>query len=308
MVTHRPVLLKESIDGLFDHLKDSRGAPITFLDGTLGSGGHSAEVARRFGKSVYIIGLDRDQDALRRSEMVLRDYGAHFSLREESSKNLKAVLEELSVSSVDAILLDLGLSSNQFEESGRGFSFLRDEPLLMTMMEVPGEHDLTAAKILNTWNEETLELIIRGFGEEKYSYRIAHEIVRRRELKPFETTFELVEAINASVPRGYKHGRINPATRTFQALRIAVNEELSTLEDTLPEAWEVLPPEGRLGVISFHSLEDRIVKNFFKQKVQTHQGQLITKKPITPTAEEVNINPRARSAKLRIIKKNDLQD
>ncbi len=297
---HKPVLLHESIEALAPALS-SEGKKI-YLDGTLGSGGHSAQVAEQFGSSVAIIGLDRDQDALRRSGERLRTFHDNFLLKLSSFRNLDTVLEEESISSVDAILLDLGLSSNQFEESGRGFSFQKNEPLLMTMKENPEEDDLTAEKILNTFSEGALELILRGFGEEKYSMRIAKEIVERREVKPFKTTFDLVEAVAAVKPKSFRE-RIHPATKTFQALRIATNEELTALEEGLEKGFKALRKGGRFAVISFHSLEDRIVKQFFRKLADEESATIISKKPITPSEEEVKENPRSRSAKLRIIEK-----
>lgn len=294
---HKPVLLQESVEGL------NIGKGKTYLDGTVGSGGHSAKVAELFGDSVTIIGLDRDKDAIRRSDKVLRNLGAKFFLVNESFRNLDKVLEDLGISSVDAILFDLGLSSNQFEESGRGFSFQKDEPLLMTMKEEPDESDLTAEKVLNTFSESTLELILRGFGEEKYSKRIASEIVRARKVKPFKTTFDLVETVERVKPKNWRD-KIHPATKTFQALRIATNEELTTLEEGLNKAWNALRSKGRLAVISFHSLEDRIVKNFFREKATEDRAKFINKKPIVPSEGETKENPRSRSAKLRIIEKN----
>jgi 16S rRNA (cytosine1402-N4)-methyltransferase len=163
--------------------------------------------------------------------------------------------------------------------------------------------DLTAKTVLNTWDEDTLELIIRGFGEEKYSKRIAREIVDRRDVKPFETTSDLIDAVRAATPAAYHHGRIDPATRTFQAIRIAVNEELTALEEGLEKGFEALESGGRFAVISFHSLEDRIVKNFFKDRASNGEGKIITKKPIVPSEEETKSNPRSRSAKLRVIEK-----
>lgn len=176
---------------------------------------------------------------------------------------------------------------------------MKDEPLDMRM----SQSGLTAAEIVNSWDESAISLILHGFGEEKFSARIAKEIVRRREMKPFETTFELVEAINASVPVFYKRSRIHPATRTFQALRIAVNEELNALEEGLEKSWQALASGGRLAVITFHSLEDRIVKNFFRDRVKAGEGSLVHKKPIVATEEEILENPRSRSAKLRAIRK-----
>lgn len=278
---HKSVLLKESIDGL------SLSPGQVFLDGTFGGGGHSREVRKRFGDKVQIIGLDQDPHVAK----------AHldFEVKTLNFRNL----DQAGVNP-DAILLDIGLSSDQLETSGRGFSFQKDEPLDMRM----SEQGLTAAEILNSFDEHAIELILRGFGEEKYSKRIASEIVRRRENQPFERTGDLVETVSAVKPKNWRD-RIHPATKTFQALRIAVNEELQALEEGLEKAFKVLKPGGRLAVISFHSLEDRIVKNFFRDKAKTGEGVLLTKKPIIPTAEEVEKNPRARSAKLRIFMKNE---
>jgi 16S rRNA (cytosine1402-N4)-methyltransferase len=293
MSKHVTVLLKEATEAL--GLKEGD----IFLDGTLGGGGHSALVAQTFGNKVRIIALDRDQSAIEQGER-LRTLSSSVELFQESFRNLDQVLEELGVRKVNAILFDLGLSSDQIEDSGRGFSFQRDEPLKMTM---GGEGPVTAEVIVNSWDEETLELILRGFGEEKFSKRIAKEIVERRELKPFKTTFDLVEAVRAATPGHYHHGKLHPATRTFQALRIAVNEELATLEEGLAKGFGALAEHGRFAVISFHSLEDRIVKNFFREKSKAGEGIVMTKKPIIPGEEEVERNPRSRSAKLRVIEK-----
>jgi 16S rRNA (cytosine1402-N4)-methyltransferase len=296
---HVPVLLQETIDSL-----DLYPGEI-FVDGTVGSGGHSSAVARMFGDSVQIIGLDRDMGAISRSQKKLSEVSKNFLLENESFKNLDQVLNKIGVDKVDAILLDLGISSNQLEESGRGFTFQKDEPLLMTMSESSKEGELTASIILNTWDEDTLELILRGFGEEKSSKRIARAIVEKRESKPFQTTFDLVNIIQGAVG-GAKFGKINPSTKTFQALRIAVNEELSALTLGLQKSFESLKSGGRLSVISFHSLEDRIVKNYFRELSDTNLARLINKKPIVASDEETESNPRSRSAKLRIIQKYDL--
>lgn len=294
---HVPVLLHEAIEAL--NLKDGD----IFLDGTLGSAGHSLLVAEKFGDDVEIIGIDRDADALARSEERLRALTHSAYLRLESFRNIDSVLTDLGVKSINAVLLDLGISSDQLETSGRGFSFQKDEPLEMTMEK--NSQGLTAKSILNTWDEDTLELILRGFGEEKYSRKIAREIVLRRNEKEFETTRDLQEAVLAAVPASYTRMKINPATRTFQAIRIAVNEELSALEEGLQKAFDSLGPKGRLAVISFHSLEDRIVKNFMRDKAKEGVAKLITKKPITPSEEEIEGNPRSRSAKLRVLEKNE---
>lgn len=295
---HVPVLLHESIEGL--NLKDGD----IFLDGTLGSAGHSLAVAEKFGDDVEIIGIDRDIDALKRSEERLRALTQSAFLKLSSFRKLDEVLQSLGIKEINAVLLDLGISSEQLDVSGRGFSFQRDEPLDMSMEKDP--KGITAKEILNNWDEETLEIILRGFGEEKHSKKIAKEIVRRREEKPFKTTGDLLEAVNSAMPASAKHQKINPATRTFQAIRIAVNEELAALEEGLTKAFDSLTEGGRLAVISFHSLEDRIVKNFMREKAKSGWGKLITKKPITPKEEEIEKNPRSRSAKLRIIEKTNI--
>lgn len=287
---HKAVLLQESVEAL--DLESGE----TLLDGTYGAGGHSREALRRY-PEIHIIALDQDPAVAE----AMAGRPDNIKIYTENFRNLDKVLEKEGVSSVDAIILDLGFSSDQIEAVGRGFSFLRDEPLDMRL----SQEGLTAADILNNFSESALELILKGFGEEKYSRRIAEEIVRRREVKPFETTFDLVEAVMQVVPSGYKRGRIHPATRTFQALRIATNDELTALETGLEKAFQSLSPKGRLAVITFHSLEDRIVKNFFRDRAKEGRSTLINKKPITPSEEEVRANPRARSAKLRILEKHE---
>jgi len=294
-MAHTSVLLHESVESL-----DLKKGEI-FLDGTLGAGGHSALVAETFGDEVEIIGLDRDLEAIKRSEERLRTLTTNAFFRNESFRNLDQVLFSLGVSGVDAILFDLGISSDQLDAEGRGFSFQRDEPLDMSMSL--DNKSFNAKVILNTFDEEALELILRGFGEEKFSRKIAREIVKRREIKPFETTFELVDAVRAATPSAYHRGKLHPATRTFQALRIATNEELTALEEGLEKGFEHLNVGGRFAVISFHSLEDRIVKQFFRKVVDEGRAKVITKKPIIPTDSEIKTNPRSRSAKLRVIKK-----
>lgn len=256
-----------------------------FLDGTFGAGGHSREARKRLGDMARIIALDQDPAVARANP--------DFEIRTLNFRHLDKVGEK-----PDAILLDIGFSSDQLE-SGRGFSFLKDEPLDMRM----SQKGHTASDILNSWDESAIELILRGFGEERYSQRIARAIVEKRENEPFERTTDLVETIEAAVPQKYLHGKIHPATRTFQALRIAVNEELAALEEGLQKGFEILNPGGRLAVITFHSLEDRIVKNFFRELAAEGRGELQNKKPIVPSENETTDNPRSRSAKLRIIKK-----
>jgi 16S rRNA (cytosine1402-N4)-methyltransferase len=295
-LVHKTVLLKESIDGLLIKEGD------IYVDGTLGSAGHTAYALEKTGGSIQVIGLDRDTEALERSRARLSRY-PNVTLVESSYKDIENVLNTLNIQKIDRFMLDLGLSSDQFETSGRGFTFKNDEPLLMTFKKDLRPDDLTAAKILNTWAEESIADIIYGFGEERYSRRIAKAIVQYREKKEIERTVELVEIVNQSVPVFYKKGRIHPATRTFQALRIAVNDELNTLKIGISKGFEKLGSGGRMAVISFHSLEDRIVKNFNKEKEDMGVAKIITKKPIVPGEDEISQNPRSRSAKLRILEK-----
>lgn len=293
---HKTVLLKESIEGLDIHQGD------IYLDGTLGSAGHTEYALQITSGNISAIGLDQDTEALERSKNRLKDY-KNVTFVESSFGDLDKVLDDLNISKVNRIMLDLGLSSDQFETSGRGFTFKNDEPLLMTFKKDPKQGDLTAYQIVNTWEEENIADVIYGYGEEKYSRRIAKAIVNYREKKAIEKTSELVEIISNSVPVFYKRGRIHPATRTFQALRIAVNDELNTLKRGLERGFARLASGGRIAVISFHSLEDRIVKNFNKEKEELEQARIITKKPIVPSEDEVRENPRSRSAKLRILEK-----
>ncbi|PIP55860.1 MAG: 16S rRNA (cytosine(1402)-N(4))-methyltransferase [Candidatus Zambryskibacteria bacterium CG_4_9_14_3_um_filter_42_9] len=295
MTLHIPVLLHESIEALLPALESKKdiSSKKVFLDGTLGGGGHAREVLRRF-PTVRIIGLDKDPEAVKGAAEI------KIEAQNENFSNLDRVLEELSIPSVDAILLDLGISSDQLESSSKGFSFLRNEPLDMRMT---GE-GIKATDILNFWDEGAIELILRGFGEEKFSKKIAKEIIETRKTRLFRTTFDLVDTILSVKPRSWRD-KIHPATKTFQALRIAVNEELTNLEKGLEKGFRCLKPGGRLAVISFHSLEDRIVKNFFRERIKENRALQVTKKPITPQVNEVGMNPRSRSAKLRVIEKNN---
>ena len=294
---HIPVLLDESIDGLAIKAGD------IVVDGTLGGGGHTAEIIRRYGSAVKIICLDLDSDAIERAKAKIADQDHDVVFRTIGFQHMDEVLDSLNIPKVDRILLDLGLSSFQLEVAGRGFSFLKDEPLLMTMQKEPKETDLTARDIVNTWEEKTLADIIYGFGEEKYSRRIAKAIVEERKKKMIENTFDLVKIIDDAVGRAYKGKKIHPSTRTFQALRIATNSELVNLEKVLEKGFERLMSGGRMAIITFHSLEDRIVKQAFVKLKNEGYGNVITKKPIIPKDEEVRANPRSRSSKLRIIEK-----
>ena len=286
---HRTVLLNEAIDGL--NLK----ANSTVVDATFGGGGHSAEICRR-SPSAKIIALDQDKSVSKNKAS-----SCNIIFYNENFRNLDKVLEK--DEKVNGIIFDLGLSSNKLENSGRGFSFQKDEPLLMTMKANPTSWDLTALDVVNTWSEKSLADIIYGYGEEKFSRKIAKGIVEARNQKKIETTFELVKIISKSVPGVYKRGRLHYATKTFQAIRIAVNDELEALAEGLNKGFEALKVGGKMSVISFHSLEDRIVKRFYKKQASEWKAKLINKKPIKASAEEIKNNPRSRSAKLRILEK-----
>lgn len=293
---HRSVLLNEAIDGL--NLSNKS----LVIDGTFGAGGHTFEICKKY-PNVRILAIDQDKGALKRGEDASKKLDCKISFFNTNFRKLDEVLEKEKVSGVDGVILDLGLSSDQLENSGRGFSFLKDEPLLMTMKANPKEEDLTAADIINTWSEESLADIIYGYGEERFSRKIAKGIVDARKQERIETTFQLVKVISEAVPGGYRKGRLHFATKTFQAIRIAVNDELGALKDGLEKGFKVLNEGGRMSVITFHSLEDRVVKRFNKEVEKEGKAILINKKPITAGKDEIKGNSRARSAKLRILEK-----
>jgi len=291
---HKTVLLHESIEGLAVKNGD------VYLDGTLGSAGHALEACKK-GASM-IVGIDQDEEALARAQSRLQS-SCTFKLIKGSFRTMDTILDSLNIRKVDKIMLDIGLSSDQFETSGRGFTFQKNEPLLMTFKKDPSEHDLTAKEIVNTWDEANIADVIYGYGEERYARRIARVIVEERAKKPIETTFDLVELIKKATPWLYHRGKIHPATRTFQALRITVNDEINALKEGVIKGFDRLNSKGRMAVISFHSLEDRVVKHLYKEKENEGLAVLITKKPITASEQELEENPRSRSAKLRIIEK-----
>lgn len=292
---HIPVLLQEGTEGL--SLKE--GAIV--FEGTVGLGGHSRVLCEKIGKTGFFIGTDADEESLAIAEERLKDLPCKKLFVCDNFRNIDTVLENAGVEKVDAILLDIGLSNRQLEVAPRGFSFMRDEPLLMTFRS--GGEGLTAREIVNEWAEESIADIIYGYGEERYARRIAHGIVEARKEKLIETSGQLAEIVKKSVPAG-RFSKINPATKTFQALRIAVNDELGALREGIAKGFAHLAPQGRMAVISFHSLEDRIVKEFFRQQATEGTATLATKKPIVPSDSEIKENPKARSAKLRIIIKN----
>lgn len=292
---HIPVLLKESIEGL--HL--TVGSKV--FEGTVGLGGHSEAICNAIGSEGLFIGTDADRESLALAEERLTKAPCKKILVVENFRNMNHVLANAGVLSVDAILLDIGLSSRQLDSAPRGFSFLRDEPLLMTFRSDGA--GLTAREIVNEWAEDSIADIIYGYGEEHAARKIAHAIVEARSKKPIETAAGLAAIVKESVPSFLRFGRVHPATKTFQALRIAVNDELGALREGLTKGFASLAPQGRMAVISFHSLEDRIVKDFFRERAKEGTGELITKKPIVPGEKEIKENPRSRSAKLRIISK-----
>jgi 16S rRNA (cytosine1402-N4)-methyltransferase len=294
---HIPVLLQETLDGLVLQTGDR------VFEGTVGLGGHSEEICKKIGTEGVYIGTDEDEHALARAEERLASYPCKKIFALENFRNLDRVLDKEGIPFVDKMLFDIGLSNLQLEEPGRGFSFKRDEPLRMTFRVTPREDDLTAREIVNEWGADTLTDIFTGYGEERFAWRIAQAIVTARTAKPIETTSELAEIVKKAVPVFARFGKIHPATKVFQAIRIAVNDELNALKEGLTKGFAHLSPGGRMAVISFHSLEDRIIKNFFRTWADEGKGTLVVKKPITPSIEELERNPKSRSAKLRIIEK-----
>ena len=307
MTYHTPVLLKEVVN----QLQLRRGG--LYVDCTVGGGGHAREILRACGPEGQLIGLDWDEDALAASRERLSEFGARVQLVRASYTELEGVLMSLGVTVVDGVLFDLGVSSRQFDEPGRGFSVLRDGPLDMRMSRQFGA---TARDILRTASLEELAKIFRVYGEEKRSRAIARKIVTERERVPLETTAQLARLVEQVL--GSKRGVIHPATRVFQGLRIAVNNELTNLRQGLDVTTRFLRAGARIAVISFHSLEDRIVKRFFVEKSsgcicppelavcgcgRKETLRIVTRKPVTAGEMEVGVNPRARSAKLRVAEK-----
>lgn len=291
---HVPVLLQHVIEGL----ALSKGA--TVVDATVGGAGYTKALCDAVGPKGVVIGLDQDEGALRAAKETLADVVCTLHLIHANFRDVDEALATLGISEVDGIAFDIGLSSTQLEESGRGFSFMRDEPLLMTFREKQDASHFTAKDIVNSWKEDEIANVLIGYAEERNAKKIAKAIVEARRKNPIETTTQLVEVITTAL--GYKGGPIHPATKTFQALRIAVNDELGALDEGLAKGYTVLKKGGRMAVVSFHSLEDRKVKEFFKEKEKGGSTR-ITKKPIPPDFDEVRRNPRSRSAKLRILEK-----
>lgn len=297
---HKSVLIEEVLRGLQLRPGD------VVVDATLGSGGHSLEILKHIGPKGRLIGLDQDPAALERSRERLKAYGSQISWHLENFEHIDRVLDGLNISRVDAVILDVGFSSDQIEDTSRGFSFEREGPLDMRMNP---DFETTASDLINQMNEKDLADLFWKYGEERRSRRIAKTIVERRVHQPITTTTELVATIEAAlgikrrIGRPAYRPRIHPATQVFQALRIAVNRELEVLEQSLPKFWKYLAPKRRMAVISFHSLEDRIVKRQFRAWLDSDQAVLVTKKPVIAQEQERQDNPRSRSAKLRVAEK-----
>ena len=286
---HFPVLLKESVDFLTEN-----GGGI-YVDATVGLGGHAYEILKRNPKA-YLIGIDRDPFALERAGDRLKEFEGRFSLYQADYSDIDEVLKAEGVEAVDGILMDLGVSMLQLKTPERGFSFKEEAPLDMRMNP---EQKLTAYEVVNRYSERELARIIKEYGEERFAHRIARVIVQYRRKKPIETTLELAKIVESAVPKGF-YKKIHPATKTFQALRIEVNRELESLKNALIKVPKLLKPGGRVAVISFHSLEDRIVKHTFRHFEREGTLKVLTKKPLTPSEEEIKINPPSRSAKMRV--------
>lgn len=294
---HIPVLLDESIAGLA--LKEGG----IYVDCTTNRGGHSMKIAQAIGSKGILICIDLDKEALEEAKENLKNVENAPTLHfiHSNFRHIATILKDLGISHVDGVLADLGLSSQELDEARRGFSFRFDEPLLMTFEAHPTEDTLTAFDIVNTWSEETLADILYGFADETYRGRIAKAIVEKRKEKEIKTTFELVKIIGGAVPAMYRHKKTHFATKTFQALRMAVNDELGSITDLIDSLPNILKEKGRACIITFHSTEDRIVKQGLRGKGDTLK--VITKKAIIPQEKELEGNPRARSAQLRIAEK-----
>lgn len=305
---HIPIMLNEVIEGL--NIKENG----IYLDGTLGGAGHSIEIVKGL-KNGQLIGIDQDEIALNKAKEVLADFLDKIVFVNDNYENIDSILKRLNIDKLDGILLDIGVSSHQFDEVSRGFSHNQDAPLDMRMDR---KQDLSAWHVVNRYSTQELNDIIFNYGEERWAKRIAEFIVKERATKPINTTLELVSVIKQAIPKKVRMEGHHPAKKTFQAIRIEVNRELEVLENSIDKMVKYLNPGGRLVIITFHSLEDRIVKEIFKKlnkdcicppelpkcvcnKVK--DIEIITRKPIRPTEEEIRLNPRSRSAKLRIAEK-----
>lgn len=308
---HKSVLLEETVDSLNIKLDG------IYVDGTLGGGGHAFEVCSRLGEKGRLIGIDQDADAIRAASERLSVFGDRVTVVRNNYVNIAEVLASLGIEKVDGIYLDLGVSSYQLDTAERGFTYRgEDAPLDMRMDQRGSE---TAADIVNTYSESDLYRIIRDYGEDRFAKNIAKHIVKRRQEKPFETAGELAETIRAAIPARVRATGGHPAKRTFQAIRIELNHELDVLENSIDRMIDFLNPGGRLSIITFHSLEDRIVKNRFRINEnpctcppefpvcmcgKKSKGRVVTRKPIVPTEEELETNKRSKSSKLRVFERS----
>lgn len=307
---HTSVLLKETIEAL----NIMPGG--TYLDGTLGGGGHAFEVCKRLNENGRLYGIDQDADAIIAAGKRLEEFGKKAVIIRDNYCNAREVLREQGVEKVDGIVLDLGVSSYQLDTVERGFTYKYDTPLDMRMDQ---RQMLTARDIVNAYDEKTLYRVIRDYGEDQFAKNIAKHIVQARQHKPIETTFELNEVIKAAIPARMRAVGGHPSKRTFQAIRIECNHELEVLKNALGDLIHLLNPQGRLCIITFHSLEDRIVKSFFKEMEhpctcppefpvcicgKLPSGRVITRKPVLPSQEELEVNSRSKSAKLRVFERN----
>ena len=307
---HTSVLLEETVDGL--NIKPDG----IYVDGTLGGGGHAFEVCSRLSNKGRFIGIDQDEAAIEAASVRLRDFGERVTIVRSNYCDMKLRLQELGIDKVDGIVLDLGVSSYQLDTAERGFSYRVDVPLDMRMDR---RQTMTAKDIVNDYSEMDLFRIIRDYGEDKFAKNIAKHIVMEREKGPIETTGQLIEIIKRAIPMKFQKTAGHPAKRTFQAIRIELNRELEVLRDTLDDMIELLDKDGRICIITFHSLEDRIVKGIFKKNEDpctcpshfpvcvcgnVSKGKVVTRKPILPSAEELEENSRSKSAKLRIFERS----
>jgi len=291
---HVPVLLKEVIDYL------NPQANRNFIDATAGEGGHGLAILKKNGPNGKLLGIEINSGVYEGLKEKMAEMAKRVVLVNDSYINLEKIVKRNDFKPIHGILFDLGMCSWHLDTSGKGFSYLKDEPL---DMRFDTKNDLTAAEIINTWDIKKIEKILREFGEEKYVYRISLAIKGARKKERIIGTQQLVDILKRALPKNYDNKRIHFATRTFQALRIAVNNELQTIEEGLEQAIKILEPNGKIVVISFHSLEDRIVKNIFREKAKIGKLNILTKKPITPCLEEIKNNSRSRSAKLRAAEK-----
>ena len=307
---HKSVLLEETIDSL--NIKPDG----IYVDGTLGGGGHASEVCRRLGEHGRLIGIDQDQDAITAAGERLAEFGDKVTIVRSNYKNIREVLFNLGIEKVDGIYLDLGVSSYQLDTADRGFSYREDAPLDMRMDQ---RNDKTAADIVNGYSEMELYRIIRDYGEDRFAKNIAKHIVREREIHTIETTLQLAEIIRGAIPAKIRATGGHPAKRTFQAIRIELNHELDVLNDSIDTMIDLLNPGGRLSIITFHSLEDRIVKTRFRTNEnpcicppdfpvcvcgRKSKGRVVTRKPIVPSDEELEENRRSKSSKLRVFERS----